>query len=218
MASTIALIDYGSGNVRSAQKALQLAAAESQLDANIVLTSDPDLVRDANRIVLPGVGAFGDCRKGIKVRAGLWEAIEEAVIRKGRPFLGICVGMQLMAKLGLEHGRYEGFGWIDGQVEPIKPSDPGLKIPHMGWNALSLTEAGADHPVTEVFEPGDHVYFVHSYQMQLASEDSLLGTTDYAGQISAVVGQQNYIGTQFHPEKSQAVGVMFLQAFLEWWP
>jgi len=218
MNETVAIIDYGSGNLRSAEKAMARAASEAGLDTQVLVTSDPDAVRKSDRILLPGVGAFADCRTGLLAIEGMKEAIEEKVRREGKPFLGICVGMQLMAIEGHEFGTHRGMGWINGTIEALNPSDPNLKIPHMGWNDLRLTEAGETHPVAGVLNHGDHAYFVHSYHMELASPDTLLATTEYGGDITAVVGVDNIIGTQFHPEKSQAVGLKFLKAFLEWRP
>jgi len=218
MTETAAIIDYGSGNLRSAEKALSRAASEAGLDTNIIVTSNPEAVRAADRIILPGVGAFADCRKGLLAISGMKDAIEEKIRFEGKPFLGICVGMQLLATEGHEHGTHKGMGWIDGTTEALRPTDRTLKIPHMGWNDLTLTDAGKTHPVAGVLSPGDHAYFVHSYQMELNSPASLLGTTQYGGAVTAIVGTDNIIGTQFHPEKSQAVGLKFLQAFLEWRP
>jgi imidazole glycerol-phosphate synthase subunit HisH len=218
MNKTAVIIDYGSGNLRSAEKALARAAYEAGLDTQIIVTSDPEAVRTADRIILPGVGAFADCRKGLLAISGMKEAIEEAVRRQGKPFLGICVGMQLLAREGREFGVHKGMGWIDGTVQALVPTDSSLKIPHMGWNDLALTEAGKSHPVVGVLKPGDHAYFVHSYHMALTTPNALLATTQYGGDITAIVGADNIIGTQFHPEKSQAVGLKFLRAFLEWRP
>ena len=218
MSETVAIIDYGSGNLRSAEKALARAAHEAGLDTNIIVTSDPEAVRAADRIILPGVGAFADCRRGLLAVAGMKEAIEEAARREAKPFLGICVGMQLLATEGHEHGTYKGMGWIEGTTEALRPSDTALKIPHMGWNDVVLTAAGESHPVAGVLAPGDHAYFVHSYQMALTKPSSLLATTEYGGDVTAIVGTNNIIGTQFHPEKSQAVGLKFLTAFLRWRP
>lgn len=218
MTETVAIVDYGSGNLRSAEKALIRAALDAGLECSILVTDSPDMVAKADRIILPGVGAFGDCRRGLMAIEGLADAIEEAILEDGKPFLGICVGMHLMAAEGHEHGIHEGFGWLDGAVEIMTPADPALKIPHMGWNEIELTGLGRNHPACRSFAPGDHAYFVHSYQMVLESSASLLATTNHGGPVTAIVGRDNMIGTQFHPEKSQAVGLKFLTAFLEWRP
>lgn len=218
MSETVAIIDYGSGNLRSAEKAFARAAAEAGLNTDVIVTSDVDTVRGADRIVLPGVGAFGDCASGLRSLEGMVETLEEAVLKNAKPFFGICVGMHLMAREGFEHGVHKGLGWIDGAVKALEPNDPALKIPHMGWNTLELTEAGCRHPVSAKLTAEDHAYFVHSYQMELANEASLLGFTEYGGSVTAIVGRDTMIGTQFHPEKSQAVGLKLITAFLEWRP
>jgi|TARA_B100000315_G_scaffold51661_1_gene46086 glutamine amidotransferase len=207
---TVAIIDCGSGNLRSAAKAFELYA-----EGTVEVTADPETVRKADHIVLPGQGAFADCRRGLASIDGMDEAIEEVVVQKGRPFLGICVGMQLMATAGLEHGRHDGFGWIDGEVKPIELSDSSLKIPHMGWNELSIQQ---DHPLLDGVEDGTHVYFVHSYNFAVDDPDSVLSTTDYGGEQTAIVGRDNLIGTQFHPEKSQKAGLAMVANFLAWKP
>ena len=219
---TVAIIDYSSGNLRSAAKAFERIAikleAEGATGANIVVTSDPAVVRAADRIVLPGVGAFGDCMAGITAIAGMRDVLEEGVNIGSKPFLGICVGMQLMASRGLEHGEHEGFGWIPGTVEMIEPADDSLKIPHMGWNDLILSEAGSTHPVFEGLNRGEHAYFVHSFAIRPNDDAHVLTTVDYAGQIVAAVGRDNMVGTQFHPEKSQKVGLRLIENFLKWNP
>jgi imidazole glycerol-phosphate synthase subunit HisH len=212
------IVDYGSGNLRSAEKAFARAAHERGLGETIEVTADPDAVRRSERIVLPGVGAFRDCRDGLKAVPGMWEAVDEQVRVRGKPFLGICVGMQLMASRGLEHGAAEGFGWIPGDVTRIQPEDPALKIPHMGWNTL---EARKPHALLEglpLGADGLHAYFVHSYQLAPADPADLLAVTDYGGPITAVVGHGNMAGTQFHPEKSQALGLALIGNFLAWRP
>ena len=213
---TIALIDYGSGNLRSAAKALERAAAETGTPGPVVVTADAEVVRRAERVVLPGQGAFAECRRGLAAVAGMEEALAEAVIARGRPFLGICVGMQLMATRGLEHGEHAGFGWIEGEVTALRPADPTLKIPHMGWNDLSF-RAGA-HPFFAGLDPGCDVYFVHSYAFCAARQDDCLAVADYGGPVVAVVGRDNMVGTQFHPEKSQAIGLRLIANFLRWRP
>ncbi len=208
-----AIVDYNSGNLRSAEKSFQRMAAE--LDAGeIVVTPDPAVVRRADRIVLPGVGAFADCRRELGAIDGLFGAIEEQV-KVGKPFLGICVGMQMMASVGREHGDHAGFGWIPGEVVRLAPSDRTLKIPHMGWNELSNSPS---HPVFDGINAGDHVYFVHSYLLQPENPEDLLASVDYGGPITAAVGRDNIVGTQFHPEKSQATGLRLIGNFLRWKP
>lgn len=214
MAKTVALIDYGSGNLRSAEKALARVAAEAGTTHEIVVTADPARVEDAERIVLPGVGAFADCMRGVSSIPGMVAVLEDKVLKRGTPFLGICVGMQLLAEVGREHGDHKGLGWIPGDVVKISPRDASLKIPHMGWNALSLN---ATHPMLTGMNSAD-VYFVHSYCIRPSNRAHVLATTDYAGEIAAIVGRDNIIGTQFHPEKSQATGLAFLERFLTWRP
>jgi glutamine amidotransferase len=207
-----ALIDYGSGNLASAAKALAKAANGK---SEIVTTADPQMVKDAQRIVLPGVGAFADCMKGLSSVPGMVEALREKVLKEGAPFLGICVGMQLMATVGVEFGRHAGLGWIAGEVVKITPSDPNLKIPHMGWNELNILTR---HPLLEGIETGSHAYFVHSFELKPTLPDDLIATTDYGGPLTAMVGNENIAGTQFHPEKSQATGLKLLENFLSWRP
>jgi imidazole glycerol-phosphate synthase subunit HisH len=212
---TTAIIDYGSGNLRSAAKAFERAAAESGLAEAILVTSRPEEVAASERVVLPGVGAFADCRRGLAAVPGLEAALGEAVVARGRPFLGICVGMQLLAERGREFETVAGLGWIGGEVVAIAPADPSLKIPHMGWNELLPRAA---HPVLEGLPTGTHAYFVHSYQLRPALAGDLLAETDYGGRLAAVVGRDNLIGTQFHPEKSQMAGLRLIANFLKWRP
>jgi glutamine amidotransferase len=212
---TTAILDYGSGNLRSAAKAFERAAAEAGLGGAICVTSDPETVANAERLVLPGVGAFADCRRGLAAVPGLEDALHEAVIGRGRPFLGICVGMQLMAECGREFESDEGLGWLRGEVIAIRVADSTLKIPHMGWNDLSRH---ADHPVLDGIGDGDHAYFVHSYHLQLADPAHLLAATEYGGPLAAAVGRDNLVGTQFHPEKSQQAGLRLIGNFLRWRP
>lgn len=216
--STIAIVDYGSGNLRSAAKAFERAVRESGLEMNVIVTNRPDDIAAADRIVLPGVGAFADCMRGLAALPGMIEALEMVVLKSARPFLGICVGMQLLASVGREHGDHNGLGWVPGEVVPIKPSDPGMKIPHMGWNTLVLHEAGARHSLLGGLEDGSHVYFVHSYQFQTETADHVLAHTDYGGDVVALIGRDNIAGTQFHPEKSQRAGLQFIHNFLTWCP
>ena len=216
---TVAIIDYGSGNLRSAAKAFERMAGEAGLARTIMVTADADVVAAADRVVLPGVGAFADCRRGVTEQPGMMAALEAAVIEKARPFLGICVGMQLMATRGLEHGETPGFDWVAGDVVAIEPSSPDLKIPHMGWNELNIL--APQHPVLDGLAPGGgapHAYFVHSYHLAAADSRNVLATTDYGGPITAMVGRDNMVGTQFHPEKSQATGLRLIANFLDWSP
>lgn len=210
-----AIIDYNSGNLHSAEKSFQRMARE--LDAGeVFVTADPDTVARADRIVLPGVGAFADCRAGLMAIDGLFEAVETRVIREAAPFFGICVGMQMMATRGLEHGvDTKGFDWIGGEVRGIEPSDPELKIPHMGWNELVID---APHFCFDGISTGDHAYFVHSYHLAATNKTQRLAHVDYGGAITAAVGRDNLFGTQFHPEKSQAVGLRIIGNFLSWKP
>ena len=205
------IIDYGSGNLRSAEKAFARMAAETGDPDPVIVSGDPDTVRAARRLVLPGVGAFGDCARGV---APLRALLEERVIGAGVPFLGICVGMQLMATVGREHGEHPGFGWIGGAVEHLTPTDPALKIPHMGWNALI---PGA-HPLFDGIAVGDHAYFVHSYHLRADNPAEVLATCDYGGAVTAAVGRANMVGVQFHPEKSQRTGLRLIANFLGWQP
>ena len=215
---SVAIIDYGSGNLHSAAKAFERAAREEGLAQPIVVTCDPDEVARADRVVLPGVGAFADCRRGLDGVSGMVEAMDEAVRQRGRPFLGICVGAQLMATRGLEHEVVDGLNWIAGDVAAIKPSDPELKIPHMGWNTLDLRRS---HPLLEGVTTGQsglHAYFVHSYQLYADNADDLVATADYGGPVTAIIGRDNLAGTQFHPEKSQTLGLRLIANFLKWHP
>ena len=209
-----ALVDYDSGNLHSAEKAFQRMALEVG-GGDILVTSRPEDVARADRIVLPGDGAFPACRAALGSYGGLFEAIEEAVIRKGRPFLGICVGMQMLASRGHEYQLTEGFGWIPGDVVKITLADPALKVPHMGWNDLVIERA---HPVLDGLATGDHAYFVHSYHFRVTDPAHRLAYCDYAGPITAIIGRDNILGTQFHPEKSQAAGLRLIGNFLRWTP
>ncbi len=212
---TTAIIDYGSGNLRSAEKAFQRMSAEIGGGA-VVVTSDAETVRRADRIVLPGVGAFADCKAGLEAVPGMRETLEQRVRRDGVPFLGICVGMQLMATRGLEHGETDGFDWIPGEVTRLAPNDPALKIPHMGWNELVTT--APDHPVFAGIEPGAHAYFVHSYQLRPRRPEHRLAHVAYGEMVTAAVGRDAMVGVQFHPEKSQETGLRLIANFLRWRP
>lgn len=212
----VAIVDYGSGNLRSAAKAFERVVAEEGLGATVAVTADPERVRTADRVVLPGVGAFGDCRAGLDALPGMVQALTEHVFDKGRPFMGICVGMQLLATTGREHGSHAGLGWIPGEVLPLTPSDPALKVPHMGWNELAFVPGR--HPLLDGLPDNPHAYFVHSYRFAVADPAHQLARVDYGGPVSAVVGKDNVVGTQFHPEKSQATGLRVIANFLKWKP
>lgn len=212
----VALIDYGSGNLRSAAKAIQRAADENAIALDLKVTARTEDVTAADAIVLPGVGAFADCYRGLASLDGMIEALNDQVIAKAKPFLGICVGMQLMATVGREHGEHKGLGWIDGAVELLKPADASLKIPHMGWNQLRLRQP--QHPVLAGIKSGDHAYFVHSYHFVARDNGHVLADVDYGGPVLAAIGRANMVGTQFHPEKSQATGLRLLANFLRWRP
>jgi imidazole glycerol-phosphate synthase subunit HisH len=212
----VAIVDYGAGNLRSAQKALAAAAGGAGRDgARAIVTADPDAVRKADRVVLPGVGAFADCKRGLDAVPGMVAALEEAVIRQGKPFLGICVGMQLMASVGVEFGEHKGLDWIKGRVVVLDPADRALRIPQMGWNNLDIRRA---HPALADTRAGDHAYFVHSYHLVAERPQDVIATVDYGGPVTAVIGRDNLIGVQFHPEKSQHVGLALLARFLKWIP
>ena len=210
-----AIVDYGSGNLRSAAKAFERASRETGIATEVMVTADADVVRVAERVVLPGVGAFADCRRGLAAVPGMEAALEEVVRRRGRPFLGICVGMQLLAERGREFETVAGLGWIAGEVRMITPADPALKVPHMGWNELD-TRVG--HPVLAGLTQGTHAYFVHSFQLVCGDATDVLATAEYGGAVTAAIGRDNMVGTQFHPEKSQAAGLMLLANFLRWRP
>jgi len=215
---TVAIVDYGSGNLHSAAKAFERAAHDAGLDQTIVVTNDPHVVASADRIVLPGVGAFADCRRGLDAVDGMVAALDEAVHEKGRPFFGICVGMQLLAERGREYEVTEGLGWIAGEVDRITPADPRLKIPHMGWNTLNVARP---HKLVEglaLGANGRHAYFVHSYAFNVAERADLVAEADYGGPITAIVARDNVVGTQFHPEKSQKFGLALIANFLTWKP
>ncbi|HTN96561.1 MAG TPA: imidazole glycerol phosphate synthase subunit HisH [Nordella sp.] len=215
--SAVAIIDYGSGNLHSAAKAFERAVRDTGASLEIMVTSDPDAVRRAERIVLPGVGAFRDCHDGLKALPGMWQTLDDEVHR-GKPFFGICVGMQLMAARGLEHVETKGFGWIAGDVKIIEPEDATLKIPHMGWNTLDSARPHALFDGITLGPQGLHAYFVHSYHLALADPAALVATADYGGAVTAFVARDNIAGSQFHPEKSQALGLALIANFLKWRP
>lgn len=212
----IAIIDYGSGNLRSAQKAFERAAREAGISADIQLTSDADWVSKADRIVLPGVGAYADCRAGLDSVNGMVDALEEGVLKQAKPFLGICVGMQLMASRGLEKTTTDGLGWIFGDVIRLKPDNADLKIPQIGWNTIDVQKSHALLDGIETGEDGLHAYFVHSYHMECQNPDECIATTNYGGAVTAIIGRDNMVGTQFHPEKSQRLGLALITNFLKW--
>ena len=212
------IVDYGSGNLHSARKAFERAAREAGLDGAVAVSGDPEAVRKAARIVLPGVGAFADCRRGLDAVSGMAEVLREGVLERGKPFLGICVGMQLLATRGLEHQVSPGLGWIEGDVARIAPHDAGLKIPHMGWNTL---DAARPHPLLADIATGPagwHAYFIHSYAFATARAQDTVASADYGGPVTAMVGRDNIAGVQFHPEKSQRLGLAFITNFLKWRP
>lgn len=224
MTVDVAIVDYGAGNLRSAEKAFRRMAELAAEPVTVSITSDADAVARASHIVLPGQGAYADCRAGLAAVPGMTEALTDAVQTRGQPFLGICVGMQLLADRGLEHGETAGLGWIPGDVAALSPADGGLKIPHMGWNNLTFhdtAEGGGSpgrHAVLSGLTDGDHAYFVHSYAYQCEDDADLLATCDYGGPVAAIVGRANMIGTQFHPEKSQQAGLKIIENFLAWRP
>ena len=212
----VVIVDYGSGNLHSAQKAVERAARETGIESTISVTADAEQVAGADRVILPGVGSFADCKSGLAAVPGMMEALIEFALIKAKPFLGICVGMQLMADRGLEFGETPGLGWIRGDVRMIEPSDPALKIPHMGWNTL---DAVREHPLLDgipLGAEGKHAYFVHSYHLAPADETAMVATTDYGGPVTAMIARDNMAGTQFHPEKSQELGLRLLGNFLAW--
>src|ERR1700759_3231977 len=215
---SVAIVDYGSGNLHSAPKAFEGAARGGGHNQPITVTSDPDAIARADRVVLPGVGAFADCRRGLDAIDGMVEALNETVLQRGRPFFGICVGMQLMAERGREYQVTPGLGWIAGEVDRIAPADAGLKIPHMGWNTLNMLQA---HPLLDEIPLGPdglHAYFVHSYELKASQRTDLVAQADYGGPLTAIVGRDTMVGTQFHPEKSQRLGLKLIANFLKWMP
>jgi glutamine amidotransferase len=223
MSSFVAIIDYGSGNLKSAQKALMVAAGQANNACEVIITSDPDQVRRADRLVLPGQGAFADCMTGLSSVPGMIEVLTERVIKQAVPFLGICVGMQLMATRGLEFGSHAGLGWIPGEVVKIVPDDPSLKIPHMGWNDVVIPSSAVHHPILQSIiektsETTLHFYFVHSFMFDCKEASHILAYAEYGQHVTAIIGRDNMMGTQFHPEKSQQNGLVLLSSFLNWKP
>lgn len=218
MSQLVTIIDYGSGNLRSAEKAFERAATEAGVTANICVTADVELVKKADRIMLPGVGAFADCRAGLFAIEGMRETLEDKIIAKATPFLGVCVGMQLMAQSSMEKGQHEGFGWIEGDVVQIEPNDAKLKIPHMGWNTIDINQSHALFEGIETGPKGLHGYFVHTYHMAMRNDAQRVATTNYGGIVTAAVARDNMFGTQFHPEKSQKLGLALIANFLRWTP
>jgi len=214
----LAIIDYDSGNLHSAAKAFERAAREQGSNLTVKVTADPEVALSAERIVLPGVGAFADCRQGLERVPGMIEALDEAVQKRGKPFLGICVGLQLMAERGLEHRLTPGLGWVEGEVRAIEPRDPSLKIPHMGWNTLKMARMHALFEGIPTGEQGLNAYFVHSYHLVPADRRTLVASSDYGGEITAFVAKDNMAGSQFHPEKSQKLGLALISNFLKWKP
>ena len=223
MTDTVAIIDYGSGNLHSAAKAFEHVVKTSGLNVRVLITDRADDVLNATRIVLPGQGAFGDCMDGLTGVDGMVDALNEAVLKRATPFFGICVGMQLLATRGLEHGDHAGLGWIDGDVVPLKPSDPSLKIPHMGWNDCTFTDIGQRHSMLQgitknASNAAPNYYFVHSFVFDCKDQDTVLAQADYGGAVTAIVGKANIIGAQFHPEKSHKEGLRLIEEFMEWRP
>ncbi len=216
MSGLVAIINYGSGNLRSAAKAFERVVAENGLDLTVEVTSDPQIVDRAERIVLPGVGAFADCKAGLARLPGMVETLIGQVLVRRRPFFGICVGMQLLATIGREHGEHAGLGWIKGEVVPLGVEDQGLKVPHMGWNQLEADQPG--HPLLAGLPAEAHAYFVHSYHFICADPAHRIAHVGYGGPVAAMIGHDNIVGTQFHPEKSQATGLQVIANFLTWTP
>lgn len=215
MTDTLVIIDYGSGNLRSAAKSFEKVIADTGTNMEVKISAHAEDLRTASHIVLPGQGAFTDCMNGLKSVDGMIEALEDTVLKQGKPFFGICVGMQLLATKGLEHGECQGLDWIAGEVVPMQPTDPTLKIPHMGWNTLETTQ---DHALLRSIDSSDHYYFVHSFMFKCIEKEHVLAETEYGENVAAIVGRDNIIGTQFHPEKSQESGLKLLSEFIHWKP
>ncbi len=218
MAERLAIVDYGAGNLRSVAKAIETVARDLGRELQVIVTASADTVATADRLILPGVGAFGQCAAALRALPGMEEALERRVLEDKAPFLGVCVGMQLLARRGSEHGSHRGLGWIAGDVVRLEPADAKLKVPHMAWSPVRLTPAGGAHPALRPLDDGGQAYFVHSFHFVPADRAQLLATCEYGGEVAAVVGRDNILGVQFHPEKSQAYGLAFLRSFLEWKP
>lgn len=218
MTEMLAIIDYGSGNLRSASKSFERVIGELEMDCSVKITSSAEDIRNAGKIVLPGQGAFGSCMAGLSSIPGMLDALKENVLENGVPFLGICVGMQLLADKGLEYGDYEGLGWIGGEVVKMTPGDKALKIPHMGWNKLTVPDNATGHPLLDGIEEDDYFYFVHSFVFELEDRQNILACAEYGGSVTAIVGRDNIAGVQFHPEKSQKSGMRLIKNFLNWKP
>lgn len=218
MAERVAVVDYGAGNLRSVAKALETVARDAGRPLQVIVTASADTIRVADRIVLPGVGAFGQCAAALRALPDMEAALRERVLEGRAPFLGVCVGMQLLARRGTEHGVHQGLGWIPGEVVRLAPADPLLKVPHMAWSPVRLTLPGLEHPALNGIADGGQAYFVHSFRFAPTDRANLYATTDYGGEVAAIVGRDNILGVQFHPEKSQAYGLAFLRAFLDWRP
>jgi imidazole glycerol-phosphate synthase subunit HisH len=218
VAERVAVVDYGAGNLRSVAKALETVARDAGRPVQVIVTASADTIRAADRVVLPGVGAFGQCAAALRALPDMELALQQQVLEKRVPFLGVCVGMQLLARRGNEHGVHQGLGWIPGEVVRLDPSDPALKVPHMAWSPVRLTLPGLEHGAVKGVEDRGQAYFVHSFRFAPTDRRHLLATADYGGEIAAIIGRDNILGVQFHPEKSQAYGLAFLRAFLDWRP
>lgn len=218
MAERVAVVDYGAGNLRSVAKAVETVARDAGRAVQVIVTASAETIRAVDRIVLPGVGAFGQCAAALRALPDMEAALRERVLDRGVPFLGVCVGMQLLARRGSEHGSHQGLGWIPGEVVRLEPSDPALKVPHMAWSPVRLTLPGLEHGAFKGIDDGGQAYFVHSFRFAPTDRAHLLGVADYGGEVAAIVGRDNILGVQFHPEKSQAYGLAFLRSFLDWRP
>lgn len=218
MVERVAIVDYGAGNLRSVAKALETVSRDAGREIQIIVTASGDTIKAADRIVLPGVGAFGQCAAALRSLPDMEDALRQRVLEQRVPFLGVCVGMQLLARRGSEHGTHQGLGWIPGEVVRLEPADPMLKVPHMAWSPVRLTLPGLEYAALKGIEDGGQAYFVHSFRFVPADRAHLLATCNYGGEVAAIVGRDNILGVQFHPEKSQAYGLAFLRTFLGWRP